>query len=167
MIASKITGGKNVNIKNLEADCDGSLKRLGTDYLDVYMTHWPARYSPQSNWGQSLEYNMEAEPYYTQNANLEELVGGMGKLLKAGKIRSWGLCNDNCYGLTATHYIAKSMGVDPPVCLQNDYSLTNRRVEESGQSEASSPFNLNTGFMAYNLLGGGFLTGKYLNGKNV
>jgi len=52
VIASKITGGRNVNAKNIIADCEDSLKRLGTDYLDVYNLHWPARYSPQSNWGQ-------------------------------------------------------------------------------------------------------------------
>ena len=55
VIASKITGGRNVNGKSIIADCEASLQRLGTDYLDVYNLHWPARYSPQSNWGQSLE----------------------------------------------------------------------------------------------------------------
>ena len=48
VLASKITGGDNVNKRNIVADCEGSLKRLGTDYLDVYMLHWPARYTPQS-----------------------------------------------------------------------------------------------------------------------
>ena len=48
MLASKITGGDNVNKRNIIADCEGSLKRLGTDYLDVYMLHWPARYTPRS-----------------------------------------------------------------------------------------------------------------------
>ena len=64
MISTKITGGRNVNIQSLERDCEGSLRRLGTDYIDVYMTHWPARYSPQSNWGQSLEYNQVREYKY-------------------------------------------------------------------------------------------------------
>ena len=61
VIASKITGGRNVTPKNIKRDCDGSLKRLGTDYLDVYQLHWPARYSPQSNWGQSLKYDIETD----------------------------------------------------------------------------------------------------------
>jgi diketogulonate reductase-like aldo/keto reductase len=47
IIATKITGGRNVNKKNIVADCEGSLKRLKTDYIDVYLLHWPARYSPQ------------------------------------------------------------------------------------------------------------------------
>jgi aryl-alcohol dehydrogenase-like predicted oxidoreductase len=47
VIASKITGGRNVTPRNIEADLQGTLRRLGTDYLDVYLLHWPARYTPQ------------------------------------------------------------------------------------------------------------------------
>ena len=60
-IASKITGATNVSPRNIEKDLDGSLKRLQTDYLDVYLLHWPQRYSPQSNWGQSLRYDKRGE----------------------------------------------------------------------------------------------------------
>ena len=74
VIATKITGGRNVNKENIMRDCEGvllyllllsfalypyqlgSLRRLKTDYIDVYQLHWPARYSPQANWGQSLNY---------------------------------------------------------------------------------------------------------------
>ena len=99
------------------------MKRLNTDYIDVYLLHWPARYTPQSNWGQSLEYVQEFESYSKNNANFEEIVQGMGQLIQEGKIRSWGMCNDNCFGLTASHYVAKDMGIPPPICLQNDYSI--------------------------------------------
>ena len=53
--------------------------RLGTDYVDVYTLHWPARYTPQSNWGQSLMYHVEQEqaPWY-KNAALEEIAEAMG-----------------------------------------------------------------------------------------
>jgi len=166
VLATKITGGKNVKRKNIIADCDASLKRLGTDYIDIYLLHWPARYTPQSNWGQSLSYVHEAEqaPYYKGNADFEEICSAMGELIQAGKIRGYGYCNDNCYGLTASYYVAKALGVPPPCCLQNDYSLINRRIEENGVSEASSPLHTNSGFMAYNALAGGVLTGKYLTG---
>jgi len=162
VIASKITGGRNVNAKNIIADCEGSLSRLGTDYLDVYTLHWPARYTPQSNWGQSLEYSQETERYSTGRASFEEIAEAMGKLMAQGKIRGWGMCNDNAYGLTASCYAARALGVPPPCVMQNDYSIINRRIDENGLAEAASPVHENVGFMAYNVLAGGVLTGKYL-----
>ena len=95
VIATKITGGANITPRNIIKDCEGSLKRLQTDYIDVYNLHWPARYTPQSNWGQSLEYNHEAEefPYYRDHASFDEIVSAMGKLIQAGKIRGYGSCN--------------------------------------------------------------------------
>ena len=121
----------------------------------------------KGNWGQSLQYSHEAEKYYDGHASFEEIVSAMGDLIKQGKIRGYGFCNDNCFGLTAASYTAKSLGVPPPVCLQNDYSLINRRIEENGVSEASSGIHLNVGFMAYNVLAGGILTGKYMDGPPI
>ena len=162
VIASKITGGRNVTPNNIKADCEASLQRMGTDYMDVYLLHWPARYSPQSNWGQSLEYKAEIEQYSSGRSSFEQIAGAMGELQREGKIRGWGMCNDNTYGLTASCYAARSLGVAPPIVMENDYSILNRRIEENGQSEASSPVHENVGFFAYNALAGGVLTGKYL-----
>ena len=119
VIATKITGGRNVNPKNIKKDCDGSLKRLGVDYIDVYQLHWPARYSPQSNWGQSLAYDIKTdENGYWRNfggpTSFEELCISMQGLIDDGKIRGWGLCNDNGYGLTGCTRTAKALGVTPP-----------------------------------------------------
>jgi len=164
VIATKITGSLNINRKNIFKDCEDSLSRLKTDYIDVYLLHWPARYSPQSNWGQSLMYHHDAEKYYNGHASFEEIVTSMADLIKQGKIRGYGFCNDNAFGLTSCAMIAKQMSLPPPVCMQNDFSLINRRIEENGMSEASSPIHLNTGFMAYNALAGGVLTGKYFDG---
>ena len=201
VIASKITGGGNVTPKNIEADLQGTLKRLGTDYLDVYLLHWPARYTPQANWGQSLEYNWLNGQYSRGGASFEQIAATMGKLVEQGKIRGWGsthqlhsnspvaaeaassrarrrnirlesmpsthvcippvaVCNDNTYGLMGSTMAAKQLGVTPPCVMQNDYSLLNRRIEENGLSEASAPWNENVGFLGYNTLAGGVLTGK-------
>eukprot|EP00978_Attheya_sp_CCMP212_P012971 scaffold32351_cov60-Attheya_sp.AAC.9 len=167
VIASKITGGRNVTPRNIKQDCEGSLKRLGTDYLDVYQLHWPQRYSPQANWGQSLKYNIEADesPYWRGQGgptSFEDLCIAMESLIQEGKIRGWGLCNDNAYGLTACTRTAKALGVTPPCSIQGDFSLIDRKSEENGVAEAASPYNENVGFMAYNALAGGMLTGKYL-----
>ena len=75
MLTSKISGGDNVNKKNIVADCEGSLKRLGTDYLDVYLLHWPARYTPQANWGQSLEFNPMVQDLLGPQASFAEVAG--------------------------------------------------------------------------------------------
>ena len=88
----------------------------------------------------------------------------MGDLIQQGKIRGWGLCNDNAFGITACCEIAKRLGVPPPVSMQNDFSLIDRRAEENGVAEASSPFHENVGFMSYNALAGGVLTNKYSSG---
>jgi len=168
VISTKITGGRNVNPRNIKKDCEASLKRLQTDYIDVYLTHWPQRYSPQSNWGQSLKYNTEsdASPYWRSNGgptSFEELCLSMEELIQEGKIRGWGLCNDNAYGLTACTRTAKALGTTPPACLQGDFSILDRKSEENGVAEAASPFNENVGFMSYNALAGGMLTGKYMD----
>ncbi|GMH61100.1 hypothetical protein TL16_g03186 [Triparma laevis f. inornata] len=144
-IATKITGATNVTPKNIEKDLDGSLKRLQTDYADVYLLHWPQRYQPQSNWGQSLQYNYAGE--YRRQVTFEQLCETMEKMIKKGKIRGWGLCNDSAYGLTKCCVTAKQMGLTPPIAFQGDFSLLDRKSCENGVLEAASPFNENVGFM--------------------
>lgn len=166
VIATKITGGLNVNPANIRTDLEGSLKRLQTDYVDVYLTHWSFRLSqPQQNWGQSLEYRMESEPFYRnlEQSNFEDVCRSMDKLVREGKIKGWGCCNESPYGATRLVATAKLLGLTPPCVFQNDYSMLNRRNEENGLFEMMSPFNEGVGFMAYNVLAGGMLTGKYLD----
>jgi len=166
VIASKITGGPNVTPKNIEQDLEGTLKRLGTDYLDVYLLHWPARYTPQANWGQSLEYDRSVAgtiTLWSPRATFDQIAQAMGKLMAARKIRGWGICNDNTYGLMGSIMAAKQLKVPGPCVMQNDFSLINRRIEENSLSEATVPWNENVGFMAYDALAGGMLTGKYLD----
>ena len=168
VIATKIGGGRNVTPKNIKKACDESLKRLGIDYIDVYQLHWPARYSPQSNWGQSLSYNIDTDKssYWRGNGgptSFEDQCIAMQGLIDEGKIRSWGLCNDNAYGLAGCTQTAKALGVTPPCSIQGDFSLIDRKSEENGVAEAASPYNENVGFMAYNALAGGMLTGKYMD----
>ena len=125
--------------------------------------HWPARYTPQANWGQSLEYgHIQGQLSQRGTTSFAEIAEAMGSLVKQGKIRGWGMCNDNTYGLMGSLGAARALGVEGPCVMQNDYSIINRRIEENGLSEASAPWNENIGFMGYNALAGGVLTGKYL-----
>ena len=161
VIATKITGGPRISRRGIIEAVEGSLKRLGTDYIDCFQTHWPARYSPQSNWGQTLAYDQDNER--GTFASFDEITETMGQMVAQGKIRSYGFCNDNAVGLVACAEAAKRLGVEPPAVMQNDFSIINRRIEENGLAEASSPVHYNAGFFAYNCLAGGVLTGKYLD----
>lgn len=153
VVATKITGGRRITRRGLVEAVEGSLRRLKTDRLDLLQTHWPARYSPQSNWGQSLQYNRAGQsPGFT---SFDELTATLGELVAAGKVRAYGFCNDNAVGLVASAEGSRRLGVAPPAVMQNDYSLLNRRIEENGVSEASAPCHYNTGFFAYNALAGG------------
>jgi len=166
VIATKITGGLNVNERNIQKDLEGSLKRLKTDYVDIYLTHWSFRISqPQQNWGQSLQYRTDNEraAQARGQATFEQVVRAMDEMVKQGKIRGWGCCNESPYGATRLVATAKAMGMTPPCVFQNDYSMLNRRCEENGLFEMMSPYNENVGFMGYNVLAGGMLTGKYMD----
>ena len=104
VIATKITGATNVTPKKIQLDLDGSLKRLQTEYVDVYLLHWPQRYSPQSNWGQSLQYDQQYDQSWRKQlgppTSFEALCLAMETQIQAGKIRGWGLCNDNAVRVT-------------------------------------------------------------------
>ena len=117
---------------------------------------WPGT-APPLFWPVSMIAAFEVTSF-------EDIALSMGRLLTAGKIRGWGICNDNAFGLTSSCYAARlTPGAVAPIVMQGDFSLINRRSEENGLAEASSPLHLNAGFMAYNVLAGGVLTGKYLN----
>ena len=97
---------------------------------------------------------MQGEVSQSGTTSFAEIAEAMGSLVQQGKIRGWGMCNDNAYGLMGSLGAARALGVEGPCVMQNDYSLINRRVEENGLSEASAPWNEDVGFMGYNALAG-------------
>jgi aryl-alcohol dehydrogenase-like predicted oxidoreductase len=112
------------------------------------------------------DVNNDNSAYWRANGgptSFEDLCVAMEGLIQEGKIRGWGLCNDNAYGLTACTRTAKALGTTPPCSIQGDFSMIDRKSEENGVAEAASPFNENVGFMSYNALAGGMLTGKYMD----
>lgn len=142
----------------LEA-CDASLKRLQTTYLDLYQLHWPERYTPCFG---ALGYVRANE---RQDAvAIEEQVAAIGELIKSGKIRYWGLSNENSFGVTKFVHACQKLGVPLPVSIQNDFAFVDRRFEQDGTAEACSPYNVGgngIGLLAYGALAGGTLSGKY------
>jgi aryl-alcohol dehydrogenase-like predicted oxidoreductase len=133
--------------------CKGSLRRLGTDYIDLYQIHWPDRYV--ASFGK-ISYDKTKE---RPAIPFEEQVNAMGELLRAGKIRYWGVSNETAYGVTMLCLTCDTLGVPRPITIQNSYSLLHRQFE-GDTWEACSHFGIE--LLPWSPLAGGFLTGKYI-----
>ncbi len=165
VLASKIAGpGRRDWIRNGETHIskktipwaiDDSLRRLQTDYIDLYQIHWPERYVP--GFG-SWQYDPSREREAT---GILEQIEGMAAAIKAGKIRAYGLSNETAYGLCEFVRVARANHLPGPVSVQNGYSLL-ARMFDGDPAEASR--HLNVPLLAYSPLGMGQLTGKYLGG---
>jgi aryl-alcohol dehydrogenase-like predicted oxidoreductase len=148
-------GSLAINRKNVRQAVTDSLRRLKTDYIDLYQIHWPDRYVPQFG---STVYDPASERSSTPAA---EQVEAIGELIKEGKIRYWGLSNETAWGLTDFVRTAKQLGQPPPITIQNAYNLINRHYD-SALAEAGRRERVD--LIPYSPLGFGLLTGKYLDG---
>lgn len=136
---------------------EGSLKRLQTDYLDLYQLHWPER---QTNYfGQLGFVEPESEADWTA---FEETLAALEELVQEGKIRHIGLSNETPWGTMKCLQIAEAKGLQKIVTVQNPYSLLNRSYEV-GMAEIA--YREGVGLLAYSPLGFGVLSGKYLKGR--
>jgi aryl-alcohol dehydrogenase-like predicted oxidoreductase len=151
-----IRGGKTrFNRQTIEAALNASLKRLQTDYLDLYQLHWPER---ETNFFGRLGFTPEGDHAFTPVA---ETLEAFNDQVKAGKIRHIGLSNETPWGVMSFLNAAEQLGLSRVVSVQNPYSLLNR-CYEIGLSEVS--WREQCGLLAYSPLGFGVLSGKYLNG---
>eukprot|EP00924_Labyrinthula_sp_SR-Ha-C_P013879 augustus_masked-scaffold_5-processed-gene-16.27-mRNA-1 protein AED:0.01 eAED:0.01 QI:0/-1/0/1/-1/1/1/0/384 len=143
--------------------CKGSLKRLGTDYIDLYYLHWPCRDIP--TFGPITYQNMDGESFKKQEHHesvlnhFETMVLGVKNLLDQGLIKYWALSNENAVGVTMFCVACDKLGVARPICIQNDFSLNNRAFEGE-VLEACARFGVQG--IPYGVLSGGLLTNKYL-----
>ena len=166
ILASKIAGPgldwirdgkKSYNEKHLAEAIDGSLKRLKTDYIDLYQLHWPERST-----------NTFGRREYTINKNegdwndFENILQALQKFIKSGKIRHIGLSNETPYGLSKYLELSKHKNLPRMVSVQNPYSLVNRTYE-IGMSEIS--IREKCGLLVYYPLASGALSGKYRDGQ--
>ena len=134
---------------------DGSLKRLQTDYVDLYQLHWPDR---ETNFFGQLGYRHNPDDELTA---FEDTLEALDGLVKAGKVRHIGLSNETPWGVSRFLHLADSRGWPRMASIQNPYNLLNRTYEV-GLAEMS--MREQVGLLAYSPLAFGALTGKYLNG---
>lgn len=136
---------------------DKSLKRLQTDYIDLYQLHFPDRPVP---WGSNPTV-FRLKDYQGPENPLEEALEVLADFVKAGKIRHFGLSNESAWGTMRFLAAAESRGLPRVASIQNAYNLLNRTYEvalaEVGMREGVS-------LLAYSPLAQGYLTGKYLDG---
>ncbi|MGF1624548.1 MAG: NADP(H)-dependent aldo-keto reductase [Alphaproteobacteria bacterium] len=151
-----VRGGKTrLDRSQIEAAIDGSLRRLRTDYIDLYQLHWPDR--PTNYFGR-LGYAHQPD---VETIPIEETLCVLGDLVKAGKIRMVGLSNETAWGVMEFLRVADRTGLPRVVSIQNPYNLLNRTFE-IGLAEMA--IREDVGLLAYSPLAMGVLTGKYIGG---
>ena len=152
-----VRGGNNhLDRRNIELAIDDSLRRLRTDYLDLYQLHWPDRGAPRFG---VRGLQRLADPEGT--VAIEETLEVLGDLVKAGKVRAIGVSNETPWGVAEFLRLARARGLPRIASIQNAYSLLNRTYE-IGLAEFS--LREGVGLLAYSPLAAGFLSGKYLGG---
>ena len=148
-------GGSQYSSKSIEEALNDSLKRLKTDYIDLYQLHWPER---NTNYFGDLDY--EHNTNEKKWNSFDSILNVFKKLIDLGKIRYIGLSNETPWGFSKFLQIAKEKKLPRVVSVQNPYNLVNRSYEV-GMSEIS--IRENAGLLAYSPLAAGYLTGKYRN----
>jgi aryl-alcohol dehydrogenase-like predicted oxidoreductase len=151
IIASKVAGAANgwfvppirngmtaIDSFHIKTAIEGSLKRLGTDYIDLYQMHWPDTVVP-----------------------IDESLKAFDELVKEGKVRYLGTSNDTAYGLTKANETSKRLGIGRFESIQNNFSLNNPRfLDELSEVCRREEISL----LPYSPIAGGVLSGKY-NGE--
>lgn len=166
IIASKVAGpGNGLNylrngprlVRNqIREACEQSLKRLQTDYLDLYQVHWPDR---STNFFGQLGYRHNPDEEATP---IEETLSALTELVAEGKVRHLGISNETPWGTMTYLRLAEQKGWPRLASIQNPYNLLNRTFEVGGAEIAHRE---QVGLLAYSPLAFGVLTGKYLDGR--
>jgi len=147
-------GGNQFSTKNITEALDGSLKRLKTDYIDLYQLHWPER---KTNFFGKLGYEHDDSNEWTR---FQDILENLKKFIDQGKIKHIGVSNETPWGLSKYLELSKDQKLPRMLSVQNPYNLLNRTYE-IGLAEIS--VREQAGLLAYSPLACGYLSGKYRN----
>jgi aryl-alcohol dehydrogenase-like predicted oxidoreductase len=149
-------GKARLDARNIITACEGSLKRLQTDRIDLYQTHWPDR---NTNFFGRRAYRHADEEQFTPP---EETLRALEHLIAQGKVRYIGVSNETPWGVMRHLHAAESLGLPRIASIQNPYSLLNRSFE-AGLAEIACREDVR--LLTYSPLAFGVLSGKYLMGQ--
>ena len=165
ILASKVSGpmreyvrggGNQYGEKNITVALEESLKRLKTDYIDLYQLHWPER---NTNMFGRLGYEHKDDDKWNK---FEDVLKNLKKFIDQGKVRHVGLSNETAWGAQKYLEISKDHNLPRMMSIQNPYNLLNRTYEV-GLAEVSIREQI--GLLAYSPLASGYLSGKYRNNQ--
>lgn len=148
-----IRNGEEVKPEDFERSCNESLKRLRTDYIDLYQIHWPLRNAPMFG-----EIYFDPEKNVSNSLSILAQIQAVSRLISSGKIRAFGLSNETPFGICEFIRIADSYNLPRPISVQNSYCLLNRTVENALDE---CLYHYKISLLAYSPLAYGLLTGKY------
>lgn len=167
VLATKVSGKGNKAVRDgapisgasIAEAVEGSLRRLQTDYIDLYQLHWPNRGSYM--FRQQWTYDPSGQDRAETIAHMEDVLEALGREVEKGRIRHFGLSNESAWGTAQWLRLAEASGAPRVASMQNEYSLL-CRLYDTDMAELS--VNEDVGLIAFSPLAAGLLTGKYQGG---
>jgi aryl-alcohol dehydrogenase-like predicted oxidoreductase len=154
-----VRGGAPISPETIPVAIEGSLRRLKTDYIDLYQFHWPNRgsYMFRQNW----TFDPSKQDRVATLQNMADCMGALQREVEKGRIRAFGLSNESAWGTMQWLRIGKQTGGPRVASVQNEYSLL-CRLYDTDMAEVN--LHEDVGLLAFSPLATGLLTGKYQNG---
>ncbi|MCV2884525.1 aldo/keto reductase [Aestuariibacter sp. AA17] len=156
-----IRGGEKITAEGVKQAVDASLKRLQTDYIDVYQLHWPNRTTPHFGKHAVGHVTFSDASSEQEVEGMLDILNGLDACIKAGKIRHWGLSDDTPWGISQYLRLAEKHSLPKMVSIQNEFSLVHTKdwpylIEQCIHDDIA--------YLPWSPLAGGMLSGKYLKG---